>query len=283
VAADPDPYTTLDVPPTASYDQIARAYRRLARECHPDTHPGDAAAVERFQRITAAYDLLADPQRRAAYDRQRRGATGHVIPVVVRGQGRSAPPGRRAWDPPVGAGPLRVGPVRRIPVRTTTRQEITIDFASAVYGATVWVDVRDERLRRVGVPVPAGVRDGEQLRVRDESVDLLVTVRVTPHARFGRQGDDLTLTLPVSYPEAVLGATVSFPGLDGKPVLVDVPAGTAGGTVLRVGGRGIPFAAGAGDLLATVVVDVPSSVDQAAVTLLRELSRHLPDPRQDRL
>jgi molecular chaperone DnaJ len=169
------------------------------------------------------------------------------------------------------------------------RAELPLGFAEAVSGLTTEIDL-GEPAGRTKVRIPAGVADGQLVRIpgkggagRDGGPpgDLYVTVRVGSHPLFGRDGHDLTLRLPVTYPEAVLGAEVQVPTLDGKPVTVRIPPGTPAGRVLRVRGQGVPRPDGSrGNLLVTVEVAVPSSIgdaERAPVAALADVSDH--DPR----
>lgn len=291
---DTDFYATLGLSRDATKADITKAYRRLARELHPDTNH-DPAAEARFKDLSAAYEVLGDPQKRAAYDQARRlSASGarrrpgggytirveHVDPVEdVLDVGRGAGVGSVA-DDVFRFGARRSGPRRPAPRRgADVHAEIGLPFAEAVTGtaSTVWVAGGGA----VTVRIPAGVEDGQTIRVPGKgragsgggpAGDLLVTVHVEPHEIFGRDGPNLTLTVPVSYAEAALGADVSVPTLGGPPVTVRIPPGTPSGRVLRVRGRGIPSAGG--DLLVTVHVEVPATLDARQRELIRELARY---------
>ncbi|HEV2766307.1 MAG TPA: DnaJ C-terminal domain-containing protein [Acidimicrobiales bacterium] len=285
-----DHYEVLGVAEEASHEDIQRAYRRLARRHHPDANPGDAGAEERFKESSAAYEVLGDPVKRREYDQVRR--SGYAA---------------GGFDP--GAGTFRVtvddlgdlgglgdlgdllgnlfGGRRPASARPGHDLEAPLDlsFEDAVSGVTTEVQARDTAgsSRSVRVRVPAGVEDGQRIRVTGlggpgldggPPGDLYVTVRVAPHAVFGRSGRDLTLTLPVTYPEAALGAEVKVPTLDGEPVTVRIPPGTPTGRTLRVRGRGVPHPGGhRGDLLVSIEVAVPqrlTSQQRAAVEALAQ-------------
>lgn len=275
-----DYYDVLGVPATASDKDLNRAYRKLARRLHPYANPGDAASEERFKEVTAAYDVLGDPDRRREYDEARR----------RRAAGVGAGPGDPAGGP--GAFTFRVdegdldgfgfadfdlgdllgdvlaggGSHRARPRRgRDLASELDLDFEEAVRGTTRAVTLAGEAggpARTVRARVPAGVDDGGTIRLpglgepgRDggPAGDLLLRVRVARHRLFGRQGRDLTVTVPVTFPEAALGAEITVPTLD-DPVTLRIPAGTPSGRTFRVRGRGVP---GGGDLLVTVEVAVP--------------------------
>lgn len=359
---DTDFYAVLGVPEKASDKEIQRAYRRLARTTHPDANPDDPEAEERFKAVSAAYDVLGDPDKRKEYDELRR-----MGPAAARGAGASGPFRVRVddlggFDDLGGLGDLFgdfFGSRTRRP-RTATRRgrdreaELALSFDEAALGVTTEVQVTSEvpcstcdgsgarpgttrtacplcagagvlaqsqgafsvrqacpgcdgtgsvvsdpcstcrgtgfvrQPRQVRVRVPAGVDDGQRIRLAERGDpgrdggppgDLYVTVRVAPHRVFGRRGPDLTVTVPITYPEAVLGAEVPVPTLDGPPVTVRIPPGTPSGRTLRVRGHGIRTSAGTGDLLVTVEVEVPDHVEgqeREAVQALRSATRRNP-------
>ncbi len=273
-----DYYALLGVPETASEQEVTRAYRRLARELHPDVNPDKPDAEERFKEVSSAYDVLGDPAKRKEYDELRR-------------MQRAGVGGFRGSDAPTGGfrveftdaddlgdvgglgdlfGDLfgRAGRGRR---GRDVETEVTLDFAEAVRGAE----------RKVGgatVRIPAGIEDGQLIRVPGQGRpgadggspgDLYVTVRVAPHPRFGRDGPHLTLRIPVTFAEAALGADVRVPTLDGEPVTLRLPPGTPSGRTFRVRGKGVP---GRGDLLVTVEVAVPRHLSDAQRRAVEELA-----------
>jgi molecular chaperone DnaJ len=170
------------------------------------------------------------------------------------------------------------------------RAEVTVGFAEAVYGTTAVVTLPEAggATRDVEVRVPAGTADGDRLHLAGlggagegggRPGDLRVTVRVQPHARYAREDSDLALTVPVTFPEAVLGATVDLPGLSGERLALRVPPGTRSGAVLRLTGHGVPTNNGTGDLLVTIIVDVPDHLSSESRHAIADLARRLPDPR----
>ena len=250
-----DYYALLGVPETASEQDVSRAYRKLARELHPDVNPDKAGAEERFKDVSAAYDVLGDPAKRKEYDELRRMQSM-----------RSGDFGGMAGDAGFtfrfdDLGDLFgdvFGRTRRGP---DLEAEVSLGFEEAVRGA-------ERKVGRATVRIPAGIEDGQLIRVAGQGGagydggppgDLYVTVRVGRHPLFGRQGPHLTLTVPVTFAEAALGAEVRVPTLDGEPVTLRLPPGTPSGRTFRIRGRGVP---GRGDLLVTVEVAVPRRLSE---------------------
>jgi len=296
---DTDYYEVLGVTPDASKAEITKAYRRLARQLHPDRNPDDSTTEERFKAVGAAYEVLGDAERRAAYDEARTMATsgarrgpGGSYTIRVEnlddlgdfggfgfaGGGQTG----SGFDDLFGFGGGRRGTNRRAQRRkgTNTRAELRLPFAEAVEGTTRTVSVPGHG--DTTVRIPGGVGDGQSIRIPGKggpgrnggpAGDLLVTVHVEPHHLFGRLGHDLTITVPVSYAEAVRGTTVAVPTPDGQPVTVRIPPGTPPGRTLRVRGRGVPTRTGGrGDLLVTVQVDVPLHLTDHQRELIDELA-----------
>jgi molecular chaperone DnaJ len=343
-----DYYKVLGVADNASAKDIGKAYRKLAKQYHPDANPG---SEERFKEISAAYDVLGDESKRKEYDEVRRlGAAGNPFAGMSgagdRGGGftsnfhvddlgdllgnifgRGARGGRGAGRGP-GAGAAQRGQ----DLETT----LHLSFMEAVHGLTATVNVTSEvachtcggsgaapgtapvvcdvcggrgvindnqglfsfsqpcqtcsgtglrvenpcptclgagveyAARQVKVRIPAGVDDGQRIRVKGrggagrgggQPGNLYVVVKVDGHRVFGRRGKDLTLTVPVSFPEAALGTSITVPTLD-KPVTLKIPAGSKSGRTFRVRSRGVPASSGAGDLLVTIEVAVPADLNQ---------------------
>jgi len=285
-----DYYAVLGVPPTASEKDIARAYRKLAKQYHPDANPGDKEAEERFKDVSAAYEVLDDSERRKEYDQVR-----EMVASGVAGPGFGRPgsgpggfgDGRTIFVDDVGDlgdfgdifgglfGRGGRGGGRRaradMPMRGPDYEtEITLDFMEAVHGVMRELSFDD---RNVKVRIPPGVADGQRIRVKGRGGpgenggppgDLYVVVRVRPHPIFGRKGDDdLTVTVPITFAEAALGGTARVPTLT-EPVTVKIPPGTQGGKTVRVRGRGIEKTRGSpGDLLVTFEVVVPEKLSEA--------------------
>jgi molecular chaperone DnaJ len=312
-----DLYDVLGVPTTASPAEITRAYRRLARCLHPDACPDDPAAADRFARVTAAYRILADPRQRATYDRLRLAAgetagpslQGQRIPVTIVDSFtadslfEASPFANSSFSTsPFSTSPFSTSPffdpaawtVRQRPTgRPTPRRgrdtaELTVDFADAITGTDITVEATTPGQPSQRVRIPPGVKDGQRLRVpgvgrrgRDGSPtgDLDLTVRVRSHPRFARRGDDLTITVPITFAEAVTGARITIAGLDRRPIFVEVPPGTHSGDTVRIPGAGVRTRNGAGDLLVTVSIDVPTMWTATQRAALDALAHLLPDPR----
>jgi molecular chaperone DnaJ len=348
-----DYYKVLGVVPTASEKEITRAYRKLAKENHPDTNPG---SEEHFKEISAAYDVVGDADKRKEYDEVRaRGPVG--------GFGAPGGPGGGTFRMEdmgdlgdlfggLFGGGGRTRTTQRGPQRGADMEaQLHLSFQDAVHGVTTSVNVPQEvrcsncrgsgaapgtsthtcprcggsgslndnqglfslstvcpdcmgrgtlfdtpcpvchgtgnehKVRSVKVRIPAGVEGGQRIRVKGRGApgqgmapagDLYVVVHVAHHEVFGRTGRNLTITVPITFPEAALGTTITVPTLDGK-VTLKVPAGTSSGKVLRVRSRGVAAGSGrnakkAGDLLVKVEVVVPTELTDEQKTALESLA-----------
>lgn len=314
---DKDFYAILGVPKTVSEADLKKAYRKLARQYHPDSNAGDAAAESRFKEISEAHSVLSDPKQRAEYDQIRAmgsgarftagGAPGgfdDVFGGMFGAGGAGGAGGRRAqpsgfediFGSMFGNGTFgqtsggyrgRGGPTKGRDQTAT----VGLEFTTAITGDTVTLE-RADGGRPVQVKIPAGVADGQKIRLKGkgesspdggESGDLVLTVQVRPHAVFVRDGLNLRVDVPVTFTEAALGATIEVPTLGGEPVKLRVAAGTPSGRVLRVKGRGVTTPKGVGDLLATVQVAVPAHLSAEATKRLEAFAAELPaeNPRDD--
>ena len=282
------PYDILGVKRDATQEQIRSAYRRLARKLHPDLNPGDRTAEERFKQVSAAYDLLGDPDKRARFDRGEIDASGAEQPQQThfyRDFAGRAGPGPHPYASDAGfadmmdtddllaelfgRGGRTGGRGARMRMRGgDLRGQLVLDFLEAINGTTKRLTLPDGST--VDVTVPPGTRDGQVLRLRGKggigigggpAGDLLVEVEIGSHRHFSRKGDDIHFELPVSLPEAVLGGRVEAPTPAG-PVAVTIPKGSNTGTVLRLRGRGVPRPDGSrGDAYATLRIVLPDRPD----------------------
>ena len=358
-----DYYKALGVPKEATQAEIKKAYRKLARQYHPDANKGDAASEERFKEISEAYDVLSDETKRKEYDEARTlfGSGGFRVPGGAGGGGVPFDLSDLFGGAGGGGGGLgdlfgnifrggRSGVSRR---GADLEAEVTLSFTDAAQGVTLPIQLagtgscptckgsgakpgtathvcprcsgtgmssrnaggfafaepcRECRGRGLVVDdpcptcagsgqalstrtlrarIPAGVADGQHIRLKGKggpgerggpAGDVIITVHVQPHAVFGRKADNLTLLLPVTFPEAALGAQVKVPTLDGSPVTVKIPAGTTSGRTLRVRGKGLRRRDGTnGDLLVTVEVAVPQKLNDAAKDALSTFAEAQPD------
>jgi len=325
---DKDFYKVLGVSKDASDADLKKTYRKLARQYHPDSNPGDTAAENRFKEISEAYSVLSDKEQRQEYDQVRAMGSGARFTAGGPGQGggfedvfggmfgggaAGQQGGQRVRFGQGGAGGFEDilggmfgggggggfgqpsggyrgfgGPTKGRDVTATT----TLDFTTAIAGDTVKLSQGNGR--PVNVRIPAGVADGQKIRLRGrgepspdggEAGDLVVTVTVRKHPVFERDGQNLRVDVPVTFVEATLGATIQVPTLGGDPVKLKVAPGTPSGRVLRVKGRGVTTKNGTGDLLATVQVAVPSHLSDKAREAVEALAEALPDedPREDLL
>ena len=363
-----DYYKVLGVSKDAKPEEIKKAFRKLARENHPDQHPGDDARERRFKEVSEANSVLADPAPRKEYDEQRSlfGGGGFRFPGgggggAGRPGGFGGPGGPSMEDlfrnatgdsnisdlfgnlfggtPTTGRRPS--GTTRNPRRGTDIEGEVTIDFTAAVDGVTVPMQTvsdapcptwqgsgmrttpgsggfafaepcpdcrgrglvvddpcpvcqgsgRGRSTNTMQVRIPAGVTDGQRIRIKGKggagenggaAGDLYVLVHVTPHPLFGRKGDNVTVEVPVTFPEAALGADIEVPTLKGQKVRLRIPAGTPGGRTFRVRGQGVSKSHGEhGDLLVSVAVQVPPTLSEEARAALRAYADAAggPDPR----
>ncbi|MBX3445042.1 MAG: J domain-containing protein [Planctomyces sp.] len=293
-----DYYQTLGVSKSATADEIRKAYKKIARENHPDAKPGDKAAAERFKQAAEAYEVLGDADKRKKYDQY-----GDAYKYAQQGGPPPGSGGRGAqFDFDLGdifgGGGVDLGDIFGGRRRSRSRRgsdlqtEINVPFETAALGGSqdVSLAVGGEH-QRLTVKIPPGTRDGGVIRLRGqgqpganggESGDLLITVRVAPHRFFRREGDDLLVEVPVTFSEAALGARVDVPTLGEGLVTLKIPPGTASGTRLRMKGKGVPNSKTKtpGDEHVIVKIIAPPRTDDVQ-RLLEELDRVAPqNPRQ---
>jgi DnaJ-class molecular chaperone len=289
-----DPYAALGVSRTATADEIRRAYRKLAKELHPDVRPGDKAAEERFKRATAAFNLLSEPTTKGRFDRGEIDADGNERMAFNsrprqgsrQHAGAGAGPGAGAYSGDAfdlgdifsdlfgsGVGGGRgYSRMRGRDIRFT----LDIDFIDAVNGAKRRISLAEGRT--LDVAIPTGVESGQVLRLKNQggpgvqggpAGDALVELSVRPHAFFRRDGQDVHMDLNVSLSEAVEGARIQVPTPAG-PVALTIPAGANTGKTLRLKGKGV---AGQGDQLVHLHVVLPEAPDEDLKKFVKKWSK----------
>lgn len=283
-----DPYELLGVSRSASADDIKAAYRKLAKQLHPDLNPGDAGIERRFREVTAAYDLLSDAKKRQRFDRGEIDSTGTERPGGRFYRGFSERAGSRAGaGAGAGAGGGGFGGFDTDDIfEMFTNQQrrgaagkrrgvdvsysLSVDFAAAALGTRRRLTLPDQR--SLDVQIPPGTSEGTVLRLKGQGQpglgggpagDAFIEVQVEPHAHFQRKEFDIHLDVPVTLQEAALGSTITVPTIDGK-VVVKIPRGSNTGTVLRLKGRGVPRGKGPGergDQYVKLTVMLPEKID----------------------
>ncbi len=283
-----DPYAILGVPRGASEADIKKAYRKLAKELHPDRNKDDPKKAERFAKVTQAYDLLTDKDKRARFDRGEIDGDGNpTAPFGFGGGGGGQQGGFRPdfgeqgdigdiFEGLFGGAGRRGGGGfssgfggfgRRPPPKgANLAYRLAVAFEDAAKLAPQRITLGDGKT--IDLKLPAGVENGTQMRLAGKGEqgpggagDAIVTIEIQPHRFYERVGDDIRLDLPVTLSEAVLGAEVRVPTPDGA-VMLKVPKGSTSGKVLRLKGRGFhKKGGGRGDLLVTLMVDLPVDDD----------------------
>ncbi|WP_181762713.1 DnaJ C-terminal domain-containing protein [Pseudarthrobacter sp. B4EP4b] len=304
---DKDFYKILGVAKDASDADIKKAYRKLARQHHPDTNSGNTASEKKFKDISEAYSVLSDPDERQQYDAIRAMGGGARFAPGGAGGGNggfedlfgglfTGNTGRHAggFNPSAGGIPPEFADLfgggfggtpgfQRAPQKGADRTASTsISFAGSIRGTTI--GLREPSGDVIDVRVPAGIKDGQKVRVRGKGQpgpagngDLVVTVSVQPHAFYTRDGDNLRIHVPVTFPEAALGADIEVPTIEGEKVRVRVPAGTPSGRTLRVKGKGVKTSKGTGDLLVTIDVAVPKNLNKDAEAAVKAFAEATAD------
>ena len=265
-----DYYAILGVDKNADGATIKKKYRQLARELHPDKTRGDKKLEDRFKEVSEAYDILSDEKKRAEYDQAR-----EMFKSGAFRQGANQFSGDFS-DLFNGGGDIfsqifggRRGPRKGADVQTS----ITISFRDSIFGKEV--DLKPN----LTVRIPAGIGDGGKVRVKGRGEpgeagpgDLYVVVSVVPHPVFTRKGENIHVTVPVTFTEAALGADIPVPTLEGDEVKVRIAPGTQNGKTFRVKGRGIKKGVNAGDLMVSIEVQVPQRVDGNAKKALEDFA-----------
>ncbi|HUL08779.1 MAG TPA: DnaJ C-terminal domain-containing protein [Candidatus Acidoferrum sp.] len=293
----PTPYEILGVQPSASADDIKKAYRALAKKLHPDLNPGNKRVEQQFKEVSAAYDLLSDPAKRARYDRGEIDASGAERPD--RSFYRRYAEGREGakyqdfgLDEDSFADDLFANLFRQ-----QRRQErpmhlrgadvtyvAEVDFIEAAVGAKKRLMLTDGKT--LDVTIPPGTEDGQTLRLKGQGLpgagggpagDAYIEVKVAPHPLFTRKGTDVHIELPITLPEAVLGATITAPTIDG-PVSLKVPRDSNTGSTLRLKGKGIVDRASGkrGDQYVRLKVVLPERADPELTDFLEKWAQRHP-------
>ena len=303
-----DPYKVLGVSKTATQDEIKKAYRKLAKKLHPDLHPGDEGKKAEFQAVSVANDLLGDPEKRRRFDAGEIDASGQETPERrFYHQYADQDMGRR-YDPGDASGDFRdtsdifseLFGRRQQSQGRGYRQDISargpdahyhldVDFLDAALGSKRQVTLPDGK--SIEITVPPGLRDGQTLRLRGKggaglgggpAGDALVTITVRPHPVFTRDRDDITIDLPITLDEAILGAKVDVPTISGS-VSMTIPKGVSSGHHLRLKGKGIRTATGpAGNQYVRLRIVLPDKIDDKMEDLARRWREQVQfDPRKD--
>jgi len=264
-----DYYAVLGVDKKADGGTIKKKYRQLARELHPDKTKGDKKLEDRFKEVSEAYDILSDDKKRAEYDQAR-----EMFKSGAFRQGANQFGGD--FSDLFNSGDIfsQIFGGRRGPRKGADLQNsVTISFRDAIFGKQIDIS------KGLTVRIPAGISDGGKVRVKGRGEpgeagpgDLYVVVSVVPHPVFSRKGENIHVTVPVSFTEAALGADIPVPTLEGDEVKVRIAPGTQNGKTFRVKGRGVKKGVNAGDLMVSIEVQVPQRVDEKAKRALEEFA-----------
>lgn len=306
-----DPYEILGVARTASQDEIKKAYRRLAKKYHPDVNKGDKSAEEKFKEISQAYDVIGDEEKRKKYDQfgqwSEQGGFDPRQAYRTYTWAGGGPGASRGGNGPefdfgdvfeniFGAGfggaraSSRAGGSRgraradwyggmggeEEAASQDVQSTVEITFEEAVHGAKRRIALtHNGHEEKIDVKIPAGIRDGGKIRIPGKGAgqgDLYIQIKVAPHPQFWRTEDDLYVSIPITVTEAVLGATIRVPTLDGA-VNLKVPPGTPSGQKFRIKGKGIVHLQGGGhgDQFAVVKIVVPPDLDEETKELFRKI------------
>ncbi|MCE9625499.1 MAG: DnaJ domain-containing protein [Deltaproteobacteria bacterium] len=328
--AEKDYYQILGVSSTAGDDEIKKAYRKLAKQHHPDVNKGDKGSEDKFKDISAAYDTLSDKKKREEYDMMRKyggmggggfrpnadsytyrgrpgggfenstftGPGGENVQYEFNdlgdifgdlfGMGGVKQPGRGGGKT-FGGGKGRAAPIRGAD-RTYSME---IDFLDSVRGTTTKISLdAGGKMEKINVKIPPGVKTGSKIRLAGKGEpssnqgpagDLYIEIKVRPHPYFTREDDDILLQVPVALGEAVNGATIEVPTVDGSKLKMKIPAGTQGGQKFRLKGKGVPHrdGSGTGDQYVVVQIELPPKLDEESRNLIEEFSKRNPyQPRE---
>jgi len=287
-----DLFKILGVSKSDDATAIKKAYRKLAKDLHPDKTKGDKKLEDRFKEVSEAYEVLSDDKKRAEYQEMRDAFTAGRVPRGG-GQPKSGGFSGGSFEDIFAGGSQSdifstlFGGGNRAPKRGQDLQtETTISFRDAIFGREINLRVNDQTIT---TRVPAGIKDGAKIKLKGRGSpgqagpgDLFIIINVTTHPVFTRDGNNLLMHLPVTFSEAALGADIAVPTLGGDDVTVRLAPGTQNGKMLRVKGRGVLKDFQSGDLLITVDVHVPQRLTSKAKSALEEFAvlTHDDSPRQ---
>ena len=298
-----DYYKILGVAKDADATAIKKAYRKLAKDLHPDKNAGDKKIEDKFKAVSEAYDVVSDPKRRAEYDEARRFGTAGPMGGARRGPaGGGFPGGQNVNMEDLFGGGQGMGDIgdifgglfgggrNRGPRKGSDLEtSVTISFENSIHGVTLPLRLSTGN---ISARIPAGVKNDQRIRLKGKGQpgepgapagDLFINVTVAPHPVFGRDGDNLTVVVPVRFDEAVNGADIKVPVLDGPAVTIRIPAGTKTGAKFRARGKGVVRPDKSGDLIVSVDIAVPKDLSKAAQKALDDFVAATSDfdPREE--
>lgn len=273
-----DPYEILGVSPAAKADELKKAFRRLARKCHPDSDPGNPWAEDEFKELSAAYDLLSDPARRAKYDR---GDFADDWKRSRPSRKKAAPkkPAKKSSKSSSGPGRKKTSKTTGLKIKgADVEYSLHVDFLEAAKGVERHISMATGK--RLKVKIPAGTEAGKILRLKGQGMpgigaggdgDAYVEILIDPHPIFRADGHNVHVEVPVTLSEAVLGGKIEAPTIDGA-VKMTVPGGSNTGTQLRLKGKGLKNTGGRGDQFVHLQVVLPKKPDKNLIRFLEEWS-----------
>lgn len=304
-----DLYKALGVSETASQEEIRKAFRDLSKKYHPDKNKGDKTAEERFKQISQAYEVLKDKKKREQYDQMRKyGFQGGNVNFedLFGGAGKQYGAGNYSFNfggedlgglgsifeqffgqgRGQGGGRGRRHSARQIPGEDV-ETEIQIPFMTAALGGSVNVQLQrpdSNAPQKLSIKIPPGIDEGEKIRLRGQGAasptggqagDLIVTIHITPHDKYRREGLDIHVEEPLNLAQAVFGSKLPVQTIHDKKINLNVKPGTQGGSILRIPGMGIQAGSRRGDMLVTLQIEVPKNLTPRQKKLMEELADEL--------